>query len=309
MNELYSASPPLDDAMRLRAAPATSWGAIIAGAVVAISVSIILVTLGSGLGFASVSPWAGRGLSAGSVTVVGAIWLIVTQWLSAAIGGYITGRLRHRWLATHPHEVFFRDTAHGLVTWAVATLVVVVVLASSVAGLLGEGARIASGAAEVGGHNLPAMESGRKMNAMNKAPEALRGSDDAYDLDRLFRRTPADPAQNVGNGQPRGDESRMEAMHIAAATAISGNMSDDDRSYLTNLVASKTGLSTDEAQKRVDAFAQSVNEATAKAKVAADKARKAAATAALYMALSLLIGAFIASVAAAIGGRLRDDHL
>src|ERR1700688_1176961 len=123
-----SASPTLDDAARLRANPAASWGAILAGAVVAVSLSLILVTLGTGLGFASISPWSDRGLSASAFTVASTIWLIVTQWLSAAAGGYIAGRLRHRWLATHTHEVFFRDTAHGLVTWSVATLIVAAIL-------------------------------------------------------------------------------------------------------------------------------------------------------------------------------------
>src|SRR3984957_4109376 len=124
-------SQPLDEATRLRAIPAASWGAILAGAVVAVSVSLVLVTLGAGLGFASVSPWSDRGLSASAFTVASTIWLIVTQWLSAAAGGYIAGRLRQRWLATHTHEVFFRDTAHGLITWAVATLYMAALLASS----------------------------------------------------------------------------------------------------------------------------------------------------------------------------------
>src|ERR1700704_425760 len=100
-----AAPPPLDEAARLRAAPATSWGAILGGAVVAVSFSLVLVTLGTGLGFAAISPRSDRGLSASAFTVASTIWLIVTQWLSAAAGGYIAGRLRHRWLATHTHEV------------------------------------------------------------------------------------------------------------------------------------------------------------------------------------------------------------
>lgn len=115
---------PLDEGMRLRAGPAASWGAIFAGAVVAVAISVILLVLGAGLGFASISVWPGLGVPGSTFTIAGVIWLIVTQWLSAAIGGYIAGRLRHRWLATHAHEVFFRDTAHGLVTWAVATMAV-----------------------------------------------------------------------------------------------------------------------------------------------------------------------------------------
>jgi hypothetical protein len=98
-------------------------------------------------------------------------------------------------------------------------------------------------------------------------------------------------------------------MHIAANVAMSGAVSDEDRTYLANLVATKMEVSTDGAQKRVDTFIQTVKDASVQANSAADEARKSAATAALYTALALLIGAFIASVSAAIGGRLRDEHM
>src|ERR1700761_7993037 len=77
---------------------AASWPAIFAGAVVAAATSLILITLGAGLGFASVSPWPGHGASAATFAVTTAIWLVVTQWLAAAVGGYIAGRLRTRWV-------------------------------------------------------------------------------------------------------------------------------------------------------------------------------------------------------------------
>jgi hypothetical protein len=73
-------------------------------------------------------------------------------------------------------------------------------------------------------------------------------------------------------------------------------------------VANKTGVSRDEAQKRVDTYVQSLKQAADRAKAAADEARKTAAKASLYTALALLIGALIASVSAALGGRLRDEH-
>src|SRR3981189_3715567 len=97
-----------------RGASAVSWPAIVAGAFVAASVSLVLFALGSGLGFASISPWPGHGVSATTFAVTTAIWLIVMQWVSSGFGGYITGRLRTRWIGTHTHEVFFRDTGHGV---------------------------------------------------------------------------------------------------------------------------------------------------------------------------------------------------
>jgi len=111
---------------------AASWPSIFAGAFVAASATVTLVALGSGIGFASISPWSGHGVSVATFAVSTAIWLIVTQWIAAALGGHISGRLRTRWVGTHTHEVFFRDTAHGLIAWAVATILVAVVAAGSV---------------------------------------------------------------------------------------------------------------------------------------------------------------------------------
>ena len=155
---LKEGTRPLEDGLRLRAGPAASWGAIFAGAVVAVATSLILLTLGAGLGFAAMSPWPGQGVAGSTFTISAAIWLIVTQWLSAAMGGYITGRLRHRWLATHTHEVFFRDTAHGLVTWAVATIAVAAVAAGSLSSIAGVAARSAGGAATASAGNAAAAE-------------------------------------------------------------------------------------------------------------------------------------------------------
>ena len=98
---------------------AVSWGAILAGAVVAAASSLVLVGLGSGLGFASISPWPNSGASATTFTALAAIWLIVVQWLASGLGGYIAGRMRTKWAGLHTHEVFYRDTAHGFITWSV----------------------------------------------------------------------------------------------------------------------------------------------------------------------------------------------
>lgn len=268
-----------------QAKAAVSWPAIFAGAFVAAGVSLILLALGSGLGFASISPWANHGISATAFTVTAAIWLLVTQWIAAGLGGYIAGRLRTRWVGTQVHEVFFRDTAHGLITWAVATVLIAASVTTSVASLLGGGVRSVSDAA-----------------AQGAVSAALSPSND-YGLDRLFRST-ASAESSRGGGNIK-----VEAAHIIANAAAIGNMPDSDRAYLTELVAERTGVSQTEAQRRVDVVVAAAVEAQAKAKAEADRAKKAAAEASTYVALSLLVGAFIACVAAALGGRLRDEHL
>ena len=106
---------------------AVSWSAVIAGTVAAVSLTLVLLTLGSAFGLASVSPWPGVGAKPSSFTIGAGVWMVFTQWLSAMLGGYIAGRLRVRWHGLHTDEVFFRDTAHGFLTWATATVVMAVV--------------------------------------------------------------------------------------------------------------------------------------------------------------------------------------
>ena len=123
----YGAIPGLNDRAPAPAPrSAVSWSSIFAGAFASLGLSFILLALGSGLGFAFVSPWPGHGMSTTALTATAAIWLLFAQWISAGVGGYLSGRLRTRWLGTHVHEVFFRDTAHGLITWAVVTVVIAV---------------------------------------------------------------------------------------------------------------------------------------------------------------------------------------
>lgn len=125
-------SPRVADPIQqpIPAGPSTSavaWSAVWAGTVVAVGASLILLTIGSAFGLASVSLWPGVSAKPSSFTIGAGIWLIVMQWLSSALGGYVTGRLRTRWQSLHTDEVFFRDTAHGLLTWGTATIIVATV--------------------------------------------------------------------------------------------------------------------------------------------------------------------------------------
>jgi hypothetical protein len=279
---------------------AASWPSIIAGAFVAAATTVILVALGSGIGFASISPWPDRGASVTTFAMTTAIWLIVTQWVSAAIGGYIAGRLRTRWMGTHPHEVFFRDTAHGLITWAVATILVVAVGASSFKSAVGAAGHVA-GAGAAAAMAAGPVGAGSGMSG-NSAQATTNSPVSAYEIDRLFR------TSNFGGAALLAD-ARVETAHIAANAFANGSISSADRTYLIEQVSARTGATQADAQARVDNFVAAVTDAQTKLKTEADSARKAAAEASIYLALSLLIGAFIASVSAALGGRIRDEHI
>jgi hypothetical protein len=273
---------------------AVSWPAIFAGALVAASSSLIMVGLGSGLGLASISPWPDSGASATTFTVMSAIWLIMVQWIASGLGGYIAGRLRTKWAALHTHEVFFRDTAHGFITWSVSTIIVAAFLASAASSIVVGGvhaaATVASRASQ--GAAAAATQSGMSPAA---AASPLAG----YDMDTLFRSDQPDSSNSSS-------DARAEAARVLGHGVATGDVPTADRAYLAQLVAARTGISQDEAQKRVDTAIEQAKVTADKARQAADAARKVAAETSIYTALSMLVGAFIASIAAALGGQRRD---
>jgi hypothetical protein len=266
------------------AASAVSWAAIIGGAFAAAAIALILIELGLGLGLETVAPWRYGGSSAEKFSIIAGIWLIVVQWIGAAAGGYIAGRLRTKWVGIHTDEIFFRDTAHGLLSWALATVIgalfAAVVAISAISGTVGAAAKLTAGAAQSAGNSTPSAN---------------------YFADMLLRSPATTP-----NAEPTGRDPRPEASRILAWDVASGTLTPDDRTYLAQLVAARTGLSQPDAEKRVDDVVAQFKTVEAKAAAEADAARKATASSAIIMALSLLIGAFIASAAGALGGRRRD---
>jgi hypothetical protein len=281
-------------------ATAVSWGPIIAGAVAAAAATLLLMLLGSGLGLTMVSPWSGESASLTTVAVSTAVWLVVVQWISACLAGYMAGRLRTKWVGVHTDEVFFRDTAHGFLAWALATLLVAGFMGSALTAITGAGAAAVT---SVASSAVQGAATGTAANAA--APDATDMT--SYFVDALFR--PASAAAPDGANVPEAAATAdAQASRILVAGAASGEMSAEDRTYLEQVVAARTGLPAAEAKARVDQVMQRVDAAKAQAKEAADTARKASATLALAGALSLVIGAFIAAASAALGGRLRDDE-
>lgn len=264
-----------------------SWAAIFAGSAGASALSLILILLGAGLGFAAVSPWADRGASATTLGISSIVWLALTQILAAGLGGYLAGRLRSRWLNTHGDEVYFRDTAHGFLSWAVATLVTVALVAGSASGIVGGGVKAGAAVASTG-TGMAA--------ASNSDPYG-------YFIDALFRDT---RPVAVSDDAAHGVVSRI----FVKTLANEGQLAAEDRGYLAQMVAQRTSLTQAQAEQRVDQVYQQARQSVIDAKVAAQKAAdaaaKAAAAAALWMFVALLCGAFVASLAATYGGRRRD---
>jgi hypothetical protein len=266
---------------------AVSWAAIIGGALAAVALTLLLVALGSGIGLSSVSPWTALNPSATTFTLLAAVWLIIVQWLSSALGGYISGRLRTKWTGIHTDEVFFRDTVHGFLAWALASVLVVAFATSSISSAVSSAGRAISNVA------------GSAASTATQAAANQSSGSNGYFVDVLFRKDR--PDANTSS-----QDARAEGARIIARAVANGNLEPGDRTYLAALVASRTGLSQEDAEKRVDDTMAQIKAAEDKAKQAADAARKASAQASFYLFFSMLIGAFIASTAGAIGGRQRD---
>jgi hypothetical protein len=246
---------------------AVSWAAVVAGAIAAAALTLALVAFGVGMGFSVVSPWSNSGPSAGTFKVGTGIYLCVVAMLASTIGGYLAGRLRTKWAGLHSNEVVFRDTAHGFLAWAFATVLSAALLGAATTTIVG--------------------------GATGSAPQAS-GVQTGYFVDALFR-------ADSPSAQPAGDlgAQRGEASRILANAVRDGSLNQADRAYLAKLVAARTGLAPPDAEKRVDEVAANLRQAL-------DAARRAAAHLALWLTASLFIGAFSASLAALEGGQLRD---
>jgi hypothetical protein len=168
-----------------------SWPAVAAGAVAAAALTLLLVAFGAGIGLSSISPWSDTGVSASTFELGTGIYLVIVGVMSSAVGGYLAGRLRIKWAGVHSSEVFFRDTAHGFLAWALATLLSATVLTASAAYL-------ANG-----------------MAASASTQAARSGNPAELAVDKLFRPSP-------GGAQAAAPPSSTEAIAAAGASAVGG---------------------------------------------------------------------------------------
>jgi hypothetical protein len=298
---------------------AVSWPAIFAGAAASAALSLILLVLGTGLGLAVVSPWSDKGIASGTLAMSTIVWIVFSALVTSGLGGYIAGRLRVKWQAVHTDEVYFRDTAHGFLAWAVATLVTAALLTSTIGTIMSLGAVGGTVAAAAGsGASIAGATPGTASGMSRPGADGIMQS--MYTMDSLFRvsapiNQAAGVAPNPGT-QPGGEPSapmmatKAEVGRMFANSMRTGALPPDDVRYAGQLVSQRTGLTQQDAEKRVtDAYASAkakFSDAEAKAKEVADQTRKDAEWASLWMFVSLLTGAFSASLMATIGGRRRD---
>jgi hypothetical protein len=319
---LAHAELAIEEAELIDGGPAVSWGAIFAGALSAAALSFVLLAVGAAFGLSVTSPWDFTGRNAGetaaAVGIGTAIFLIVVHAITSGVGGYLAGRLRSKLIGLRGDETYFRDTAHGLVVWAVSALTTILMIACLAFAT-------ARGGVALGAASLNA--AGQAAGAAAPALIDETGQDNiGYFIDTLFRPTAGAPATTEGQAQtggaatapmalpePRSDaDVRMEREEIGriVRVALDGEISAEDRTYVAQIVARESGVPQAEAEQRVDQMIERAKAARAEAvetaKQAADAARQAGMYTALWAAVAMLAGAFTASLAATWGGRARD---
>jgi hypothetical protein len=266
------------------------WPAIIAGIVLASAISLVLLSFGSAIGLSFVNFHAGPDVPLIWIAIAAASWLLWVEVSSFMAGAYLTGRLRRRHYDATEDEADVRDGAHGLLVWA--------------------GALVIGGLIAVGGISAAANAVGAAASTLTNAAATV--ADDAgnpldpnvYFVDQLFR-----PSATAAAIPPAADSTavRAEAGRILAQGAIAGSVSDPDKAYLAQVIASNTGLTADEANARVTEVLANVDKVKADAVAAAETARKAGVIGAFLTAAALLVGAVGAFWAAQMGGNHRDQ--
>jgi len=275
------------------------WGAVLAGAFLAAAISFVLLTFGAAIGLSATSPWPNSGVSAKLIATLAVLWAMMQQIGAFMVGGYVAGRMRSRWHEPTLHEVEFRDGLHGGLVWAVG-IVIGAALAMATAGAAAKtGIDVAGRAA--GAISATALSSTEPMDGV--LDSMLRPTTVAQATGAATPPAAAAPAPTASRARATGtnsDETRSEMARILASAVASGALSDQNRSYLAQVVAQRSGLSQQDAERRV-------NEAFTAAREAADKARRAAILTGFVTAASLIISFGAAWWAAMRGGQHRDN--
>ncbi len=291
------------------------WGAVIAGGVMAAAISFVLMAFGSALGLSFMSPQEGAEPPGTGVVIMIALWTVIVTVASFTVGGYVAGRMRRRAFDSSPHEVTVRDAVHGLTVWGLSVLIGGLLAATAAAGIVKTGAQMATAVVGAGAAAVGAAASDDKASA--------------YFADMLFRSSAIPPVASAPDGDldpeqamatepprngPISDEARQEAGRILVmGAARDEGLTEGDKQQLAALVAQETGIPEPEARTRVDNVLvqaeQAAKTAEAKARDAADTARKAGVLAAFLTVTSLLVAAAGAATGARMGGKHRDEGI
>lgn len=298
------------------------WATIFAGAAAAGAVSLLLLILGLGLGLSSISPWGHTGVSARTFGILTILWMILTHLIASGAGGYVAGRMGMKKVALPVNEARFQDSAHGFLTWAVASLGMAFLTTWVAGSMISGGVQAAAmaGAPAVAATTRTMTDSDRSESSSSEKTSTSTGQEVMhYLVDSLFRRNPtstdnaASGAANLpatANTFPT-TELKLEVSRIFLHNRANETLPSQDLQYVGRLISQQTGLSQQEAEKRASESYASMREnlqiVENAARDTADKARKVSAYTSIWTFISMLLGAFFAGVTATMAGRQRDS--
>jgi hypothetical protein len=273
-------SPPDIGAVEIERASYIDWPGVFVGMVIASALSWLLLTFGSAIGLASISPYSFTRETGIALTLAAATWFALTQIYSIAMGAYIAARLRPRVSTISTDEVPFRDGVTGLTVWGLAIVIGLVLAGVATYGAARATASLAGAAANTAG----------------------RQADADYTVDRLLRS--GNPGQAPAAQAPDNAATREQVSRIFLNTIAQGDLPQADRDYLTQLIAARAGIPPEEAQRRLTDI---YNQAKTKAAEVAEATRKATALGGFWIAFIMLVAAMASWWAGVIGGNHRDD--
>lgn len=281
----HTAVSPADD-VRTIVLNRVSWGAVLAGVVVALVVQLLINMLGIGIGAASLNPGTGDNPSASSFSIGAGIWWTLSGIIASLAGGYAAGRLSGK-----PEE----GTAawHGLTTWALTTLVIFYLLTSTVGSVLG-GAFNTLGSVAAG---VGRTAGGAVQTAVQAAAPSMANVSDPFSrIEQSVR--------GAASGQD--PAAARDAAVAAMRAAVTGDQAQAQaaRDRAAEALAKAQGVPVEQARTQVQQYEQqyrqSADQAKQQATAAADATAKAVSRGALFGFIALLLGA----VASWFGGRM-----
>jgi hypothetical protein len=268
-------------ASRPLSASYVDWRAAFAGGTLATAIAFVLLTFGTAVGLSSVSPWRSEsGLSVTTVVALGAFWAIMAQIAAVLAGSYIAGRMRERREGAPPDEVEFRDGVHGGLVWAIGVIITAFLAISTAGSTVKTATDVAGRAAAVAANSDPV----------------------AYYAGKLLRQPAGRPAADGANTS----DLRNDLTGIFNRSIVNGSLAADDRDYLVDTVAQRTGQSREEAAKRIQS---AYDEVSRTVKEAADKARRGGVLLGFITAVSLVVSLAAGWWAAIRGGHHRDNAI
>jgi ElaB/YqjD/DUF883 family membrane-anchored ribosome-binding protein len=288
-----------DDRFGRPAVRRISWGAIVAGVVVVLVVQMALMLLGLAIGAAAIDPVTADTPAASTLGVGGGVWWLASTAIAVFVGGWVAGRL-----AGMPSRT--DGTLHGVVTWAVSTLIAIYLLSTAIGGLVGGAFGALGSAAQAVGQGTQSLAS----TAMQVVPDDIRNQ-----AQQLFDRVPAAAGQVQQEAQETQQAAGAGSMVEAVQRVVRGVQEDAspaDRDAALNVIAQQAGIPREQAEQRLEQFQTTYNDYAQRAEEETRQAAQAAAETVSQVSFWSVVALILGAVLAAVGGRLgtpRDEHL